>query len=84
MTADVVWPDVLGPLMRRDDLPAGLVEQAMTTILSGDASDAQIAAFAVALRSKTLGQHVGVPDFTQRVGNPSQLGSRPAHPLRVE
>lgn len=52
MTADVVWPDVLGPLMRRDDLPAGLVEQAMTTILSGDASDAQIAAFAVALRSK--------------------------------
>ena len=52
MTADVVWPDVLAPLMRRDDLPARLVEQAMTTILSGDASDAQIAAFAVALRSK--------------------------------
>jgi anthranilate phosphoribosyltransferase len=52
VTADVVWPDVLAPLMRRDDLPARLVEQAMTTILSGDASDAQIAAFAVALRSK--------------------------------
>ena len=52
MTPDVVWPDVLAPLMRRDDLPARLVEQAMTTILSGDASDAQIAAFAVALRSK--------------------------------
>jgi anthranilate phosphoribosyltransferase len=52
VTADLVWPDVLAPLMRRDDLPAGLVEQAMTTILSGDASDAQIAAFAVTLRSK--------------------------------
>jgi anthranilate phosphoribosyltransferase len=48
----VVWPAVLAPLLRRAALPARLVEQAMTTILSGDASDAQIAAFAVALRSK--------------------------------
>ncbi|HEX9506000.1 MAG TPA: anthranilate phosphoribosyltransferase, partial [Acidimicrobiia bacterium] len=33
-------------------LPTDLVEQAMATILSGEATDAQIAAFAVALRAK--------------------------------
>lgn len=46
------WPDVLMPLLRRDDLDAELVEAAMATILDGDATDAQIAAFAVALRAK--------------------------------
>ena len=47
-----LWPDVIGRLLRRDDLPDDLVEQAMSEILSGDATDAQIAAFAVALRAK--------------------------------
>ncbi len=52
MAIGVAWPDVLAPLLRREDLAPELVEQAMTAILSGDASDAQIAAFAVGLRSK--------------------------------
>jgi anthranilate phosphoribosyltransferase len=47
-----LWPDVIGRLLRRDDLSDELIEQAMSEILSGDASDAQIAAFAVGLRSK--------------------------------
>ena len=47
-----LWPDVIGRLLRREDLPDDLVEQAMSEILSGDATDAQIAAFAVALRAK--------------------------------
>src|SRR5262245_16826065 len=47
-----VWPDAIGRLLRREDLPTELVEQVMSTILSGDATDAQIAGFAVALRSK--------------------------------
>jgi anthranilate phosphoribosyltransferase len=51
MTA-ALWPDVLGRLLRREELPTDLVEQAMAAILSGDATDAQIAGFAVALRSK--------------------------------
>jgi anthranilate phosphoribosyltransferase len=51
MTAGL-WPEVIGRLLRREDLPRELVEQAMTAILSGDATDAQIAGFAVALRSK--------------------------------
>lgn len=46
------WPDVLGPLLAGDDLEPALAEAAMTTILRGEASDAQIAAFAVGLRAK--------------------------------
>ena len=51
MTAPL-WPDVIGRLVRREDLPDDLVEQAMSVILSGEATDAQIAGFAVALRAK--------------------------------
>src|SRR6516165_5606836 len=47
-----VWPDALGRLLRREDLPAEVAERALGAILSGDATDAQIAGFAVALRSK--------------------------------
>jgi len=47
-----LWPEVIGRLLRREDLPDDLVEQAMSEILSGDATDAQIAAFGVALRAK--------------------------------
>jgi anthranilate phosphoribosyltransferase len=47
-----LWPDVIGRLLRREDLPDDLVEQAMSEILAGDATDAQIAAFAVGLRAK--------------------------------
>jgi anthranilate phosphoribosyltransferase len=46
------WPDVLAPLSRREDLPPLLVASAMSTILSGSATEAQIAAFAVLLRAK--------------------------------
>jgi len=51
MTA-ALWPDVLGHLAERDDVPVPLVEQAMTAILSGEATDAQIAAFGFGLRAK--------------------------------
>ena len=47
-----LWPEVIGRLLRRDDLPDDLIEQAMSEILSGDATDAQIAAFGVGLRAK--------------------------------
>ncbi len=55
MSADIAafaWPDALGPLSRREDLPAELAESAMAAILSGTAAPAQIAAFAVLLRAK--------------------------------
>jgi anthranilate phosphoribosyltransferase len=47
-----LWPDVIGRLLRREDLPDDLIAQAMAVILSGDATDAQVAAFAVGLRAK--------------------------------
>lgn len=47
-----LWTEVLGRLVRREELPASLAEAALTAILAGDATDAQIAAFAVALRAK--------------------------------
>ncbi|BBA96827.1 putative anthranilate phosphoribosyltransferase [Actinacidiphila reveromycinica] len=46
------WPDVLGALIRRDDLSSEETAWAMDSIMSGEATDAQIAGFAVALRSK--------------------------------
>ena len=51
MTA-ALWPEVLGPLLRGDDLPDDLVAQAMTAILSGEATDAQIAGLGFGLRIK--------------------------------
>ena len=47
-----LWPDAIGRLIRREELPVELVEQAMVAILTGEATDAQIAGFAVALRAK--------------------------------
>ena len=46
------WPAVLGPLCAHRDLSAAEAGAAMAEILRGDASPAQIAAFAVALRIK--------------------------------
>jgi anthranilate phosphoribosyltransferase len=52
MTTDFAWPDVLAPLSRRDDVPIEVVQAAMATILRGEATDAQIGAFATLLRAK--------------------------------
>jgi anthranilate phosphoribosyltransferase len=52
MTDAASWPDVIGCLLRREELSTDAVEDALSTILRGDATDAQIAGFAVALRSK--------------------------------
>lgn len=46
------WPDVIGRLVRREDLEPEAVEAALGVILAGQATDAQVAGFAVALRAK--------------------------------
>ena len=46
------WPDVLSDLIAGRDLDAATATWAMGEILSGDATGAQIAGFAVALRAK--------------------------------
>jgi len=46
------WPAVLGPLLRREDLSEDLAAAAMRSVLAGEATPAQIAAFATGLRIK--------------------------------
>jgi anthranilate phosphoribosyltransferase len=46
------WPEVLGALIARADLTSDQTAWAMGEILSGEATSAQIAGFAVALRAK--------------------------------
>lgn len=46
------WPALLGELVEHRDLTATQARAAMTTILSGDATAAQLIGFIVALRSK--------------------------------
>jgi anthranilate phosphoribosyltransferase len=53
MTGDTpIWPDVLARLLRREELSPDTVAAALSVILEGKATDAQIAGFAVALRAK--------------------------------
>jgi anthranilate phosphoribosyltransferase len=47
-----LWPDVLGRLVRREDLSPDLAAAALGAVLRGEATDAQIAGFAVGLRAK--------------------------------
>ena len=46
------WAEVLGALTEGEDLTTGVAHDAMAEILAGDASSAQIAGFAIALRMK--------------------------------
>ena len=46
------WPALLTQLLDHQDLPAASAREAMSTILSGDATPAQLIAFVVALRAK--------------------------------
>ncbi len=52
MTTEHTWPEVLSALIARHDLSGEQTSWAMGEILSGEATPAQIAGFAVALRSK--------------------------------
>lgn len=46
------WPTVLGTLSAGEDISADAAEAVLATVLAGDATDAQLAAFVVALRQK--------------------------------
>ncbi|HYQ33349.1 MAG TPA: anthranilate phosphoribosyltransferase, partial [Lapillicoccus sp.] len=52
MTARHAWPEVLSTLIAGHDLAADQASWAMGEILAGEATPAQIAGFAVALRAK--------------------------------
>jgi anthranilate phosphoribosyltransferase len=69
----VAWPDVLGRLVRGEDLPDEVAAGAMAAIMSGDATPAQVAGFVIGLRAKgeTTAEIAGLVrtmrEFAQRV-----------------
>lgn len=52
MNSANTWPQILGKLQGKDDLTREESDWAMSQIMAGDASDAQVGAFMLALRSK--------------------------------
>jgi anthranilate phosphoribosyltransferase len=89
------WPQVLGPLMRREDIEASATAWAMEEILAGAASPAQLAGFVIALRSKgeTVTEVEGLVatmrDFAGRVTVPGRTldvvgtGGDQAHTVNI-
>ncbi len=70
------WPALLTRLLEREDLPAADAYEAMSTILSGAATSAQLIAFVVALRAKgeTAEELSGLLDAVLRAATLVPLG----------
>ena len=68
MTLANTWPDILGKLLQKQALERTEANWAMTQIMAGDASDAQVGAFMLALRSKgeTVDELAGLVDVMLR------------------
>jgi anthranilate phosphoribosyltransferase len=89
--ANAIFPDAIGRLLRREDLPAEVAERALGAILAGEATDAQIAGFAVGLRAKgetaaelaalvrtmlAFADHVEIPDGSTLIDTCGTGGDR--------
>jgi anthranilate phosphoribosyltransferase len=74
----MTWPDVLSALVSGEDLDASSAAWAMEEILSGNATPAQIAGFAVALRAKgeTLAEVQGLVDSMYHHAVPLKVDAR--------
>ena len=72
------WPEVLSALVARTDLTAGQTGWAMREILDGEATPAQIAGFAVALRSKgeTIDELEGLVEAMYAHATPIAISGR--------
>jgi anthranilate phosphoribosyltransferase len=68
MTQENSWPEILGKLLAKQALTRGEADWAMTQIMAGDASDAQVGAFMLAMRSKgeTVDELAGLVDVMLR------------------
>ena len=64
MTEEFSWPATLTQLLARQDLSVAHATRAMESVMAGEATDAQLAAFLVALRAKseTVDEVVGFRD----------------------
>ncbi|MCM0622583.1 anthranilate phosphoribosyltransferase [Nocardioides bruguierae] len=78
MGAATTWPDVLSSLVAGRDLGADEAAWAMGEILAGDATPAQVAGFAVALRAKgeTAAELTGLVDAMYEVATPIRVPGR--------
>jgi len=76
--APTTWPEVLGALVARHDLNAAQTAWAMGEILAGEASPAQVAGFAVALRAKgeTIDEVLGLVEAMYAVATPIDIEGR--------
>jgi anthranilate phosphoribosyltransferase len=72
------WPEILGALVARQDLSQDQAAWAMGEILSGEATSAQIAGFAVALRTKgeTIPEVTGLVDAMFQHASPISIPGR--------
>src|SRR6476659_9945525 len=75
---EITWPEVLGSLISRADLTSDQAAWAMREILAGEASSAQIAGFAVALRAKgeTIDEVLGLVEAMYAVATPLSIPGR--------
>ncbi|GAA3813158.1 anthranilate phosphoribosyltransferase [Nocardioides panacisoli] len=78
MTTGLSWPDVLGALVGGTDLTPAQATWAMGEVLRGEATESQIAGFAVALRAKgeTIDEVTGLVDAMYAVANPIDVPGR--------
>src|SRR6059058_5617959 len=76
--SDPTWPEVLGSLIARADLTSQQTAWAMGQVLAGEASPAQIAGFAVALRAKgeTIEEMEGLVEAMYAAATPLTVGGR--------
>ncbi len=72
------WPEVLGSLIAHADLSSEQTAWAMGEVLSGEATDAQIAGFAVALRAKgeTIAEMEGLVEAMYAAATPLVVEGR--------
>ncbi|WP_024816767.1 anthranilate phosphoribosyltransferase [Arthrobacter sp. 31Y] len=73
--ASNTWPGLISALINGDDLAVGNTEWAMNTIMSGEATPAQIAGFLVALRAKgeTVEELAGLVEAMVQHANPINI-----------
>jgi anthranilate phosphoribosyltransferase len=78
VTHQTSWPEVLGALVAGTDLDAEQTAWAMGELLSGEATAAQIAGFAVALRAKgeTIAEVLGLVEAMYAVATPLSVPGR--------
>jgi anthranilate phosphoribosyltransferase len=75
---DHTWPEILTALVAGEDLDATQTSWVMSRIVAGEATPAQIAGFAVALRAKgeTPEEIIGLTDALFEVATPIHVGGR--------